>query len=584
VPDRDEIRGEAEAWLKSDPDSDTREELQSLLATGSYTELFDRFRGRLEFGTAGLRGLIGAGPNRMNRAVVRITSAGLARYLKSAEPRSVRRGVVVGRDARRMSSQFAEDAAAVFAAEEIPVWFFERPVPTPLLAFATSHLGASAGVMITASHNPAAYNGYKLYRGNGTQIVPPMDVEIGREIARVGLADQVAVLPPAAAQPMGRWKTVGKDVAEVYLKACLAQRRHPEVPYPLRIVYTPLHGVGGVWVRQLLERAGAKNVFVVFEQQEPDPTFPTVAYPNPEEPGALDLGLALARRVEADLLLANDPDADRLCVGARASNGKLRVFTGDELGALLGHYLLTQSQFEKQPLVVSTIVSSGQLEAIASALGARYERTLTGFKWIANRALELEAEGNVQLVFAYEEALGYCIGTQVRDKDGVSAALAVVDMAAWCAFRGWTLVDYLEQLQREHGLFVSRQRSFSFESPAGAAAINQIMERFRQRSPEQIAGLRVQSGWDYQVPTQRQGSSIARDLPKANVLAYQLVDGARITLRPSGTEPKIKYYFEVRESVAARETVAEARLRASERLNSIEEAFIEAARQRGQPC
>src|SRR5262249_22790602 len=293
--------------------------------------------------------------------------------------------------ARRMSSQFAEDAAGVFSAEGIPVWFFERPVPTPLLAFATLHLCASAGVMITASHNPAAYNGYKVYWGNGAQIVPPQDAEISREIERVGLADQVTVLTPAAAQPMGRWKPVSKDVAEAYLKACLAERRHSELRNPLRIVYTPLHGVGGAWVRQLLERAGARNVFVVFEQQEPDPTFPTVSYPNPEEPGALDLGLTLAHRVEADLLLANDPDADRLCVGARDSNGKLPVFSGDELGALLGHYFLTQSKYDKQPLVVSTIVSSGQLEAIAGALGARYERTLTGFKWIANRALELEA-------------------------------------------------------------------------------------------------------------------------------------------------------------------------------------------------
>jgi len=583
VPERDEIRGKAEAWLASDPDSDTREELQSLLATGSDSELFDRFQGRLEFGTAGLRGLIGAGPNRMNRAVVRIASAGLARYLKSAEPESVRRGVVVGRDARRMSSQFAEDAAAVFAAEGIPVWFFERPVPTPLLAFATLHLGASAGVMITASHNPAAYNGYKVYWGNGAQIVPPHEVEISREIARVGLADQVGLLPLAAAKPIGRWKTVGGDLAEAYLKGCLAQRRHPELPNPLRIVYTPLHGVGGVWVRQLLERAGAKNVFVVFEQQEPDPTFPTVAYPNPEEPGALDLGLSLARRVEADLLLANDPDADRLCVAARESDGSLRVFTGDELGALLGHYLLAQSQFEKQPLVVSTIVSSGQLEAIAGALRARYEQTLTGFKWIANRALELEAEGNVQLVFAYEEALGYCVGGQVRDKDGVSAALAVIDMAAWCTFRGSTLVDYLELLQREHGLFVSRQRSFTFESLAGAAAVPQIMEGFRQRPPEQIAGLQVQSRRDYQLPTPEEGSPAVKSLPRANVLTYRLVDGARVTLRPSGTEPKIKYYFEVREAVGAREPVVKARQRASEKLKRIEEGFIEAARQRGQP-
>ena len=579
----EKIRREAETWCQADPDPETRQEIESLLAMNAYPELLDRFSGRLEFGTAGLRGLIGAGPNRMNRAVVRITTAGMACYLKSVAPQSLDRGVVVGRDARRMSREFAEDAAGVFVAEGIPVWFFEQPVPTPLLAFATLHLGASAGVMVTASHNPAAYNGYKVYWANGAQIVPPHDHQISNEISQAAKGAQPSLLPSTIARQVGRWSLVADEVGEAYLKGCLAQRRHPEVPNRLRIVYTPMHGVGGPWVGQLMQRAGVADFRVVPEQQQPDPTFPSLPFPNPEEPGALDLSLELAHKVGADLIFANDPDADRLAVAARDSHGKLRVLTGDEVGTLLGHYLLTQSRFSRRPLVVSTIVSSGQLGEIARAVGALYEQTLTGFKWIANRALELEGSGEVQFVFGYEEALGYCIGTHVRDKDGMGAALAVADMAGWCASQGQTLIQYLEQLQCDYGLYVSRQKSFTFPGAEGAKVIEQIMEGFRRRSPDQVAGVQIEGVQDYQHPPPQSGPHSSRLLPTANVLAYSLAQGGRITLRPSGTEPKIKYYFELRECVTKQETVEEARERAIQKLNRIEEAFIEAARQRGQP-
>jgi phosphomannomutase len=572
----EKIRREAETWCQADPDPETRQEVESLLAMNAYPELLDRFSGRLEFGTAGLRGLMGAGPNRMNRLVVRTTTAGMAKYLKSVAPQSLQRGVVVGRDARRMSREFAEDAAGVFSAEGIPVWFFEQPVPTPLLAFAALHLGASAGVMVTASHNPAAYNGYKVYWSNGAQIVPPHDHQISNAISHVAKGDPIP-------RQVGRWSLVGDEVCEAYLKGCLAQRRHPEIPNRLRVIYTPMHGVGGPWVGQLMERAGVADFRVVPEQQQPDPTFPSVPFPNPEEPGALDLSLELARKVGADLIFANDPDADRLAVAARDSQGELRVLTGDEVGALLGHYLLTQSHFSNRPLVISTVVSSGQLGEIARALGAQYEQTLTGFKWIANRALELEGSGEVQFAFGYEEALGYCVGTHVRDKDGMGAALAVADMAGWCGSRGQTLIQYLEQLQSDYGLYVSRQKSFNFPGAEGAKVIRQIMEGFRRRPPDQIAGVPMEGTRDYQHPDRPSDPHSSLALPTANVLAYSLAAGGRITLRPSGTEPKIKYYFEVREYVTKQETVAEARERATQKLNRIEEEFIEAARQRGQP-
>jgi phosphomannomutase len=422
-----------------------------------------------------------------------------------------------------------------------------------------------------------------VYWANGAQIVPPHDDQISKEISQAENGDPPSLLPPTIARQVGRWSPVGGEVGEAYLKGCLAQRRHPEIPNRLRIVYTPMHGVGGPWVGQLMERAGVADFRVVPEQQQPDPTFPTVPFPNPEEPGALDLSLELARKVGADLVFANDPDADRLAVAARDSRGKMRALTGDEVGTLLGHYLLTQSRFSKRPLVVSTIVSSGHLGEIARAVGALYEQTLTGFKWIAHRALELEGSGEVQFVFGYEEALGYCIGTHVRDKDGIGAALAVADMAAWCAAQGQTLIQYLEQLERDYGLYVSRQKSFTFPGAGGAEVIRQVMEGFRRRSPDQIAGVPIEGVRDYQQPALLSDPRSSGVLPTANVLAYSLAQGGRITLRPSGTEPKIKYYFEVREYVTKQETVEEARERAIQKLNRIEEAFIEAARRPGQP-
>ncbi|MFZ5468175.1 MAG: phospho-sugar mutase [Myxococcota bacterium] len=568
-----EIRRRAQNWQKSDPDPVTAAELEKLLARNDEAELADRFTGSLEFGTAGLRGVLGAGSNRMNRAVVRRTTAGLARYLKRQVPEVATRGVVVGRDGRRMSAEFAEDTACVLAAEGIPAWVFPQLVPTPVTAFATLRLGAAAAVMVTASHNPPEYNGYKVYWGNGAQIVPPHDVGIAAAIEAVEPADQVKLVPQAEARTKKLWREVPPAVERAYLDAILALRVHQDAHH-LELVYTAMHGVGGRFVDAAMREAGFR-VHPVPEQHQPDGNFPTVRFPNPEEKGAMDLAFALAEKVKAPLVLANDPDADRLAVLARDGAGRLRALTGNEVGVLLGHYLLTQKMPRPpKPLVITTIVSSAQLGEIAAELGALYEETLTGFKWIANRALEREAGEGATFVFGYEEALGYTVGTVARDKDGVGAALVFADLAAWAHARGTTVFGYLEEIQRRHGLFVAQQANFTFPGASGQAVIRGIMEGFRVRPPSRIGEMTVREVLDYQAG--------ARGLPPSNVIAYVL-DGGRVTLRPSGTEPKIKYYFELKERLLAQEPLPAAHHRATERLAALEHAFLALAKERGQP-
>ncbi|HEX8436965.1 phospho-sugar mutase [Archangium sp.] len=568
------LKEKAEAWLRADPDPATVEELRGVLARGDGADLADRFAGDLEFGTAGLRGVLGAGPNRMNRAVIRRTTAGLARYLKATVPDVATRGVVIGRDGRRMSAEFAEDTACVLAAEGIPAHVFPSLSPTPLVAFAALHLNAAAAVVVTASHNPPEYNGYKVYWGNGAQIIPPQDKGIAAAIAKVEPANQVPLLSRSEAHARGLWRDVPDSLGEAYLDAILGLRLHGRGS-DSSIVYTAMHGVGGVWMERALQRAGFLNVHVVAEQHQPDGTFPTVRFPNPEEPGAMDLSLATAERVKANLVLANDPDADRLAVMVRDGAGTLRMLTGNEVGVLLGHYVLVQGTTRStRPHVVTTIVSSTQLGDIARELGAAYDEVLTGFKWIANRALEREKSEGTRFVFGYEEALGYTVGTVCRDKDGIGAALVFADLAAWCESRGQTVLGYLEEIQRRFGLYVSAQRNFTFPGAEGAQVISRIMEGFRRSQPSRVGALGVKSVLDY-----KKGEK----LPPSNVLAFELEGGGRVTARPSGTEPKIKYYFELKETLGSGEPVEAARARAEARLQKLIEAFIALARERGQP-
>ncbi len=575
------LKSKAEAWLSHDVDPNTRAEVEALLKANDVAELEDRFGASLEFGTAGLRGIIGGGPNRMNRAVVLRTTAGLARYLKATVPDVRDRGVVVCRDGRKMSEEFTVDVAQVLAAEGIPALVFPKVGPTPLCAFAVLQMKAAAAVMVTASHNPPEYNGYKVYWGNGAQIVPPHDGGIAAAIDAVEPADEVKTLAEAQARKKGLWWDVGPEVERAYLDAILALRPTKQTA-GLKLVYSAMHGVGGALVKQSMTEAGFTDFFVVPEQQQPDGAFPTVRFPNPEEKGAMDLATALAEKQRADLVLANDPDADRLAAMVRDADGKLRILTGNELGVLLGHFLLSQKAVPN-PLVITTIVSSAQLKALAAAMGAHYEETLTGFKWIANRALELLPSGQ-QFIFGYEEALGYTVGTVARDKDGIGAALVVADMAAWCKGRGTTLLGYLEEVQRAHGLFVARQANFTLPGSSGAAAIAKVMQAFRADPPTVIGGLALDAVNDYQQQSRLvAGQTTKLALPKSNVLAYELAGGSRVTVRPSGTEPKIKFYFELKETLTAGEPMPAARARAEKRLGELEQNFLQLARTRGLP-
>jgi len=531
----------ARAWAAGDPDDISRAELEQIIADveagADPADLADRFAGTLEFGTAGLRGAVGAGPNRMNRVVVIRAAAGLAAYLREQGETGP---VVVGYDARHRSDDFARDTAEVMTGAGFKVWVLPRPLPTPVLAFAIRELGCSAGVMVTASHNPPEDNGYKVYLGDGSQIVPPADAGIAAQIDAVGAVADV---------PRGNAGTIlGEHVVDRYLDtiADLAQ----DGPRDLDLVYTPLHGVGGSSVLQVLETAGFAAPRVVEQQEQPDPDFPTVAFPNPEEPGAMDLAMELAERHHADLVVANDPDADR-CAAAiptdSTKSGGWRMLRGDEVGALLAHHLMSRG---RTGTFATSIVSSSLLGRMAAAAGQPYVETLTGFKWI----------GRVPgLAFGYEEALGYCCDPDhVKDKDGVSALLLLCELAAETKAAGRTLVDVLDDLATAHGLHATDQVSIRV---ADLALITAAMERLRAAPPAQLGGLAVERVDDLAL-----GSA---DLPPTDGLRFHLADGARVVVRPSGTEPKLKCYLEVVVPVDAEAGVDAARISAAARLDAL---------------
>jgi phosphomannomutase len=537
TPDVDVVLGRARIWAAADPDEATRAELEALIedveAGRDPADLLDRFHGTLEFGTAGLRGALGAGPNRMNRVVVTRAAAGLAAYLRE---QGASGGVVIGYDARHHSDVFARDTAEVMTGAGFTAHLMPRPLPTPLLAFSIRELGCVAGVMVTASHNPPQDNGYKVYLGDGSQIVPPADAEISRHIAAIGRLSDV---------PRGEPGTVlGEDIVDRYLDtvADLAG----DGPRDLRIVYTPLHGVGGTSVLQVLETAGFEAPQVVEQQEQPDPDFPTVSFPNPEEPGAMDLAMALAQRTDADLVVANDPDADRCAAAVPGLHG-WRMLRGDEVGALLAHHLLRSG---RKGTYAASIVSSSLLGKQAAAEGQGYVETLTGFKWISRVP---------DLAFGYEEALGYCVDPEhVRDKDGVSALLMLCELAAQAKADGRSLTDLLDDIALEHGLHATDQLSLRVSE---VSLIKGAMQRLRDTPPTELGGLAVQQVEDLTAGT--------ADLPPTDGLRYRLAAGARVIVRPSGTEPKIKAYLEVVLAVDPEDGVEAARIAAAGRLDAL---------------
>ena len=627
----DGLRSQVEAWIREDPDPGDQAELRALLAAGeqrgepgrtAVAGLTDRFADRLQFGTAGLRGQVGAGPNRMNRAVVKAATAALAGWLHEHGPvaaaaagagtgvlrpgKQKRRdgaptlpssgstaglAVVIGCDARHRSAAFADEAATVLTGAGIAVHLLPRPNPTPLLAFAIRHLSAAAGIMITASHNPAADNGYKLYLGDGAQIVPPVDAEIEAAIGELGPLSQI----PAGPLDGPLVTRHGDEVGQAYLDAIIAAAPALPASSPagsprLRVVYTALHGVAASLALRAIDRAGFPPPLVVAAQEKPDPDFPTVAFPNPEEPGTLDLALAQAERDRADLVLANDPDGDRLAVAVPdpAGAGGWRVLSGDQVGALISSYLLDKTAAgpeAERRLVVTTVVSSTLLGKIAAAAGARYAETLTGFKWIVRAGQGIPGR---RFLFGYEEALGYAVGDVVRDKDGISAALALLSLAATARAAGQSLLDRWDALEAEHGVHLTTQVTLHVPSPAGT------MGRLRAAPPAVLAGQPVTGSEDLAAGSDGAalsagagaaragaaragagGAARAREpgLPPADVLIYRM-PGARVVIRPSGTEPKLKAYLEVVEP-ATPPTLATARMAAAERLGPLRVAVTD---------
>ncbi|RFS84571.1 phospho-sugar mutase [Actinomadura spongiicola] len=509
-----DLRAAALEWLAQDPDPDTRAELRAILDNDDREGLSARFGGRLEFGTAGLRGELGAGPNRMNRVTVMRAAAGLAKCL----PRGGR--VVVGFDARHGSQRFAHDTAAVLAGAGLRPQVFTHPIPTPVLAHFTRVFDdVVAGVMVTASHNPPRDNGYKVYWSDGAQIIPPTDAEIS---AAIDTIDRVDTLPLGSG-----WPTL--DTTDLYLDAVASLDLGPPDP-DLSIVYTPLHGVGRDTLISVFERAGFGAPIVVPEQADPDPDFPTVAFPNPEEPGALDLALGLAEARGADLVIANDPDADR-CAVAVPHAGGWRVLTGDEVGGLLAEHILDHTTGSDR-LVATTIVSSSLLRSIAAAHGVRHTETLTGFKWIMKAARPSD-----RLVFGYEEALGYSVGDDrgvlVNDKDGITAALTVATLAAHARRNGHTLLDLLDDQAHKYGLHTTTQLSIRATDPA---QITTTMSRLRTKPPTRLGGRTVEEFDDL--------ADGINGLPPTDGLRFRLSRRARVIIRPSGTEPKLKCYLE----------------------------------------
>ncbi|MFT4259959.1 phospho-sugar mutase [Microbacterium sp.] len=542
----DALLDTARAWLRQDPDHQTRDELAGIITRAAAgdeaatADLADRFGSRLAFGTAGLRGELGAGSNRMNRVLVAQAAAGLAAYLREKSTGGAPT-VVIGYDGRRNSRVFAVDSAEIFAGAGLRAILLPRLLPTPVLAFAVRHLGADAGVMVTASHNPPNDNGYKVYLGgadDGSQIVAPADAEIALHIQRVADAGGVDALPRSEG-----YETAGEDVVTAYVEATAAVAPATEAAAGMRWVYTAMHGVGWETLSRIVTIAGYPQPLVVNEQLRPDAAFPTVSFPNPEEPGAMDLAFARARRVQADFILANDPDADRLAVAIpdATARGGWRRLTGNEVGLLLGARAARAAEGSRGASLACSLVSSPGLGAVAAQHGLDFHETLTGFKWISR------APG---IVFGFEEALGYLVNpATVRDKDGLSAAVAILSLAAEARERETTIAGLLAELGERYGHFASGQVSIRVDD---LTVIGAVMQSLRTTPPTRFGERGIAESEDL--------LQAAPGAPSGDVLRYRLVDGSRIIVRPSGTEPKLKVYIDAKADSAAGATQAVAEL------------------------
>ena len=542
-------------WLENPYfDEATKAELKEI--EGNENEIQERFYMDLEFGTAGLRGIIGAGTNRMNIYVVRRATQGLCNYIAKVGKQA--QGVAIAYDSRHMSPEFAEEAALCLAANGIKAYLFESLRPTPELSFAVRHLGCAAGINVTASHNPPEYNGYKVYWEDGAQITPPHDTGIMGEVKAISDWNTVKTMDREEAVKAGLLEVIGQAIDDAYMAELKKQVLHMDSIKAegknLKIVYTPLHGTGNIPARRILKELGFENVYVVKEQELPDGAFPTVSYPNPEAAEAFELGLKLAKEVDADLVLATDPDADRLCVRVKDKNGEYHDLTGNMSGCLLANYEISQRKalngsLPEDGALIKTIVTSNLADAIAKGYGVNLIEVLTGFKFIGQQILGFENSGKGTYLFGFEESYGCLIGTYARDKDAIVATMALCEAAAYYKTQGKTLWDAMIDMYEEFGYYKDAIQSVTLKGIEGLQKIQDIMNTLRENPPAEFAGLKVVAARDYKKDTITDlatGAVKPTGLPSSNVLYYELTDDAWVCVRPSGTEPKVKFYYGVK--------------------------------------
>ena len=544
-----------EQWIANPYfDEATKEELKSIAE--DENEIKERFYMDLEFGTAGLRGIIGAGTNRMNIYVVRRATQGLANYIAKVDKKS--QGVAIAYDSRHMSPEFAQEAALCLAANGIKAYIFETLRPTPELSFAVRHLGCVAGINVTASHNPPEYNGYKVYWEDGAQITPPHDSGIMGEVKAISDWNTVKTMDKAEAEKAGLFEVIGKEVDDAYMAELKKQVIHMDAIQAegknLKIVYTPLHGTGNIPARRILKELGFENVYVVKEQELPDGDFPTVSYPNPEAAEAFELGLKLAKEVDADLVLATDPDADLLGVRVKDKNGEYHDLTGNMSGCLLANYEISQRKAVNGSLpedgaLIKTIVTTNLADAIAKGYGVKLIEVLTGFKFIGQQILGFEKSGKGSYLFGFEESYGCLIGTYARDKDAIVATMALCEAAAYYKTQGKTLWDAMIEMYEQFGYYKDDIKAVTMKGIEGLQKIQDIMNSLRQNPPAEFAGHKVVAVRDYKADTIKNletGEVTPTGLPNSNVLYYELTNDAWVCVRPSGTEPKVKFYYGVK--------------------------------------
>ena len=532
-------------------DDATRAELAAI--ADNTNEIEERFFQDLEFGTGGLRGILGAGTNRMNTYTVRRASQGLADYILAKAPDGKQRGVVISHDSRRFSREFALDTALIMVQNGIKAFVFTDLRPTPQLSFAIRHLGCISGVMVTASHNPPEYNGYKAYWDDGSQFVAPEDAEVIKCVNKIEDLASLKAANKEEALKSGMLTILGDDIDAAYMAAVMKQSLSPEIINQMapnfNIVYTPLNGAGGVPVPTALKMAGFSNIYLVPEQANPDPDFPTLSYPNPEDPAAFALGIKLAKEKNADIIVATDPDADRMGAMVKDARGEYQLLSGNMAGVLLTEYILSQKlkkgSLPANPAIISTIVSTKLTAEIAKAYNAHYAEVLTGFKFIADQMRSWETGGDYQYIFGFEESFGYLAGDDVRDKDAISATMLICEAAAYYKSRGLTPFDAIEEIYQKYGYFSEINKSFTLKGLDGLAKIKAVMAQLRENIPTSIANIALDEFKDYKTSIAHSHDGTTRPifLPVSDVLYYTLADGSWFCVRPSGTEPKIKIYL-----------------------------------------